>query len=237
MKFCSKCGVEKPETEFYPHPNTKDKLRKACKACICARSSKWAKDNPEKHKARTRAWAKANPEKHCASSRAWRKAHPERSRELERVWRKAHPETSRAYRQKNAVRIRERTRRWRVANREKSRAYTAAWANRNPEKQKASGQRWYANNLAWSAAKTQWRLAQKLQATPGWANQGDIEAVYRKAAIFTKRDGTPWHVDHTVPLKSKLVCGLHCEDNLQVISGFDNMTKGNRSWPEMPGAL
>jgi hypothetical protein len=149
----------------------------------------------------------------------------------------AHPETARTYRQKNAVRIRERTRRWQIANPEKVRAYTAAWAKANPEKQKSRSQRWYANNLAWSAAKTQWRLAQKLRATPGWANQGYIADVYRKAASFTKRDGRPWHVDHIVPLKSPRVCGLHCEDNLQVLSGVENITKGNRHWPDMPGAL
>ena len=237
MKICSTCGVEKPETEFYPHPNTKDKLRKVCKVCVCARSSKWAKDNPEKHNAKNARWAKTNPEKHSAAIRAWGKANPERLRELNRRSQKTHPETARAWRRANPDKVKATRQRYQGLNINKCRAATADWAKRNPEKQKARSQRWYANNLAWSAAKASWRLAQKLQATPAWANQGYIEDVYRKAAIFTKRDGTPWHVDHIIPLKSKLVCGLHCEDNFQVLSGTANMTKGNRSWPDMPGAL
>jgi hypothetical protein len=41
-------------------------------------------------------------------------------------------------------------------------------------------------------------------------------------------------VDHVVPLKSPLVCGLHCEANLELIPANDNFRKGNRHWPDMP---
>ncbi len=33
MKRCNKCGIEKPEHEFYKHPNTADGLLGKCKAC------------------------------------------------------------------------------------------------------------------------------------------------------------------------------------------------------------
>jgi hypothetical protein len=35
-------------------------------------------------------------------------------------------------------------------------------------------------------------------------------------------------------LRSELVCGLHCEANLQIISAFDNQSKRNYRWPDMP---
>jgi len=51
--------------------------------------------------------------------------------------------------------------------------------------------------------------------------------VYRRAGIEA-------HVDHIVPLQSKLVCGLHTPDNLTVLLARENISKGNRVWPDMP---
>ena len=42
------------------------------------------------------------------------------------------------------------------------------------------------------------------------------------------------HVDHIVPLQSALVCGLHCEANLEIIPGAANEAKKNYWWPDMP---
>jgi len=38
MKKCTKCEQEKDESEFYAHPNTKDRLQSQCMACMKARS-------------------------------------------------------------------------------------------------------------------------------------------------------------------------------------------------------
>lgn len=83
-------------------------------------------------------------------------------------------------------------------------------------------------------AKSAKRRSAKKNAVPGWASKAAIEAIYEKARRFSDLTGESFHVDHIVPLTSDLVCGLHWEGNLQVLSGVDNLSKANRVWPDMP---
>lgn len=73
------------------------------------------------------------------------------------------------------------------------------------------------------------RRAQNLKATPPWADADRIKEFYVTADALGMWTGE-WHeVDHIVPLVGKIVCGLHCENNLQVIPRQENRKKGN-SW-------
>jgi hypothetical protein len=81
-------------------------------------------------------------------------------------------------------------------------------------------------------ANTALRRASKLQATPPWIDLESVKAIYKQAAEATI-NGIPTHVDHIVPLRSNVVCGLHCEANLQLLSSSNNASKGNRWWPDM----
>jgi hypothetical protein len=106
------------------------------------------------------------------------------------------------------------------------------WQNR--DKRIAKSRRWnVANKEAFAAREAARRAAQKA-ATPTWADWDAIEAVYLAAAQRTQETGALHHVDHIVPLKSALVCGLHVPANLQVLPAFDNQSKSNRRWPDMP---
>lgn len=59
--------------------------------------------------------------------------------------------------------------------------------------------------------------------------------VYLQAVIMSKCTGIKHEVDHTIPLKSRLVSGLHNEFNLRVFPSVLNRRKKNRYWPDMPG--
>lgn len=56
--------------------------------------------------------------------------------------------------------------------------------------------------------------------TPAWA---DLEAI----KFFYECCPAGCHVDHIIPLRGKLVSGLHVENNLQWLPATDNFKKGN----------
>ena len=63
MKRCTKCGKEKPLSEFNKDRHTKDGLQFRCKECDNATSKRWAHTNPEQVRERGRQWRKENIEK------------------------------------------------------------------------------------------------------------------------------------------------------------------------------
>jgi 5-methylcytosine-specific restriction endonuclease McrA len=67
-------------------------------------------------------------------------------------------------------------------------------------------------------------------ATPPWLNQVQIEEM--RSIYLAAKPGE--HVDHIVPLKSNLVCGLHVPWNLQILPERVNLQKSNNMWPGHP---
>lgn len=103
----------------------------------------------------------------------------------------------------------------------KSRAAHAAWKKRNPHKVAEDNVR---------------RAVAYWQQRPSWADKAVMRELYALARLRTALTGIQWVVDHIVPLHSDLVCGLHCEANLQVIPAATNAVKLNLWWPDMPDA-
>ena len=93
---------------------------------------------------------------------------------------------------------------------------------------------WKKNNLHKLTFYASRRRSQELNATPKWANEFFIEEIYDLAQLRSKALGIKFHVDHIVPLLSDKVCGLHEENNLQIIPALANLKKNNRHWPDMP---
>ena len=93
---------------------------------------------------------------------------------------------------------------------------------------------WAKNNAAVAASRAMHRIALKIKATPGWVDHNLILQVYDRAKQLMVETGGEWHVDHIVPLKSKIVCGLHVQNNLEVLPASENIAKGNHRWPDMP---
>lgn len=73
----------------------------------------------------------------------------------------------------------------------------------------------------------------KKEATPSWCDMALVKALYRHARALTKEAGVRHHVDHIVPLRHELVCGLHVHNNLRVIPADENWRKHNSFDPDL----
>lgn len=65
-------------------------------------------------------------------------------------------------------------------------------------------------------------------ATPNWVEKSDLIPFYEEARRLTEQTGILHHVDHIIPIKHDLVCGLNCPSNLQVITAEENLRKSNK---------
>lgn len=71
-------------------------------------------------------------------------------------------------------------------------------------------------------------------ATPPWLSDEDFEII---RSMYENANPKFEHVDHIVPLKNDLVCGLNVPWNMQVISIKENLGKSNFWWPDCPNHL
>jgi len=145
----------------------------------------------------------------------------ERQKAYEQANKEAIAERQKAWYQKNKEAVAERGMVYRQANKE-------TIAERNRVHRKVYCQ---ANPHIFNALNAK-RRASRLRATPAWADKEHIGSLYHIASI-NREAGYDLHVDHIVPLQSDLVCGLHCEANLQLLPASVNISKGNRYWPDM----
>ena len=84
----------------------------------------------------------------------------------------------------------------------------------------AESQRWYEKYPEKGRFKQAKRRSAKLKAIPKWADLEKIKQIYLNCP-----EG--FHVDHIVPLQNRTVCGLHVENNLQILPAKLNLIKGN----------
>lgn len=116
---------------------------------------------------------------------------------------------------------------WYSENKEKKRAYDAKRREEKRHLYREASKRHRDSQPAKKKAGVIARRNGIAKQTPAWANMGYMNLFYRLAKLEQQRLGQPVHVDHIYPLKSEWVCGLHCEQNMQLLLAKDNMRKNN----------
>lgn len=117
------------------------------------------------------------------------------------------------WRLKNPLVARDSYKRWYSKNRIKAMELHRLWATRNPTRGQINSKK---------------RMEAIKRATPSWFEKNKVAGKYKTAKRLSELTGIPHSVDHIIPLRSPIVCGLHCNDNLRVITLEDNMRKLNK---------
>ncbi len=116
----------------------------------------------------------------------------------------------------------------RYANIDARRAKDREWSQKNRARKAATNRVWRAENRERCRQHCAAYEARKRSQSDPAADQTKIQAVYDLAATLSRVTGKPFHVDHIQSLASG---GFHHEDNLVVMAGPLNQSKGAQHWP------
>ena len=220
---CARCELEKPESGFSKCKAKSNGYQSYCKQCASYKYRHYSANNRPSIAARMDAWREDNREYIDAYRRKYYLDNREHIIAYTAKWEAENKDRANARRARYQAECKERI------------AEIKRRCRQNNKKSIAEYEKYYRKNNGGKIRSIRAkRRAAKLRATVVWADFSAIEKIYRKAAILSKITKTKYDVDHIVPLISKIVCGLHCEANLQVIPSVENLKKGNRYWPDMP---
>ena len=155
----------------------------------------------------------------CGTEQSLDGFHKDKKGKLGRVstCKKCVQERHRNYYLKNQEVLVEKQRTFRTENAEviseRRKTYDATYRFKHPDKIRSAKRKAQAH-----------RRAATLRATVEWADQQLIKDMYLEADYFQM------HVDHIVPLQGKMVCGLHWEGNLQLLTPKENLKKSNKHY-------
>jgi hypothetical protein len=163
----------------------------------------------------------------CARCKSCRKQHYEDNKQYE-------SNRQKIYFEKNREDYREKAKVYYQLNKSAFKERARAWYEKNKDSAIVNCRNWRERNRIRVAGYTRERRRKQAVATTAWADMELMESMYLMASELTKETGIKYSVDHIVPITSDIVCGLHCEDNLQILTLSENSEKSNLTWPDMP---
>ena len=206
-KTCKRCEVtyESALTNFSKQVRGKNGVTSQCGACAKEKSDAYRAANKEKVLASNRNHYNRNKEYILAKHKEYAQTHKE-----------AFAGYSKNYAERNPEKVKESQRKYKQGHKEEKLAYETTYRELNRGK---------INAISGKSRAT------VVNSTPAWCDHAYCESLYIEADRLTKLHGVNYHVDHIDPMKSKLVCGLHVPDNLQVVPAKVNRQKFNKFKP------
>jgi len=190
-----------------------------------------------------KGYQKENREKVKQSEAKWRDGNKGYMKEYQVTNKEQLKDYHKEYHEQNKDTICERSVKWRKDNPEKTKLKDQRYYQnnrerelqkskeryqKNKERDKLRSKLWRENNKGKVNANLAKRRADKRQATPLWVNLKEVSKFYDNAQQLTEETGVEYQVDHFYPLVSDVVCGLHWEGNLRVITAKENNSKKNK---------
>ena len=107
---------------------------------------------------------------------------------------------------------------------EKTKSRVDRWRKNNPDKFR---EQWLRTDKAKNAERSMRYVCKKRDQTPDLteAEKNDILDMYKLARRLTEETGVKHEVDHIHPISKG---GLHHPGNLQILTKYENQSKGNR---------
>ncbi len=125
----------------------------------------------------------------------------------------------------NKAGIKARFKKWSADNAAHKKKYQSEYYEGRREEVARKQREYNEQNRAEINAKASAARADKELKTPSYANEEEMQRIYKQAALLFEATGTPYEVDHVIPLRGKKANGLHCHGNLIIMPRNLNRAK------------